>query len=658
MKIALVQSPVWWTIDPPLGLAQMAGCLKAAGHEVRVWDLNIRLWSNRLPQYESMWLWEQSHFWNQPSVVDRFFADNRSLIENEIQDLLSSDSGIVGFSIYGGSCLTALKIAAEIKKADPGRTIVFGGQYFFLGDTARRLLEESACVDAVVRGSGETVFPQLAEDLSRGGLRPRPGLLFRAPEGIVDGGPSTMPKNLYDLPFADFTGFPMELYSDKTRIPIAASRGCIWACRFCSTREFWEGYSYMSGERIFAEVRHQKSLFPGRAHFEFYDITANGRPESLATFSELAKDFIVPHLAEKNFKWKINAVLRPEMTAGLLKLMYEGGCQDVIYGVESGSPAVLKRMNKHFNLDVAERVLRDTHEAGIRTTANFMFGFPGETEADFEMTLNFLRRNHRWLDRAYGSATFTSLEEFSFLTEHQKEFGIRPEPEGGAHHLYWESEDGANTYPVRLDRYRRFRRVCAELGIDAYKGVNGTLEQDRLANLAHYHEYRDHRLEAVSSYMDYLELDLSNEPIRVRLRGYIDELDRLHRAARLVERANSLLGSLNGHGKGPLRDLAGIVNRDEAVPPVAWNVRMKPDEAAFAWIQRYLVRAQNFLRRLRQDGAVRWTEGRFQVIWGKGPVAAARELSVLHSKARMMVRLSAAEAARPPAERHVPNCAR
>ena len=64
MKVALVQAPVWWTIDPPLGLAQVAGCARRFGYDVSVFDVNILLWRNRPKAYENAWLWEQFEFWN------------------------------------------------------------------------------------------------------------------------------------------------------------------------------------------------------------------------------------------------------------------------------------------------------------------------------------------------------------------------------------------------------------------------------------------------------------------------------------------------------------------------------------------------------------------------------------------------------------------
>jgi radical SAM superfamily enzyme YgiQ (UPF0313 family) len=658
MRVALVQAPVWWTVDPPLGLAQMAGCLKAAGHDVRVWDVNIRLWKDRLPQYENMWLWEQYHFWNREDVVARFFDDNRAAVDGFLEEVLRSDAGVVGFSIYAGSQIASLRLAAELKARDPRRQVVFGGQFFFLGDKAEEMMRHPQ-VDAVVRGSGDEVFPGLVRDIERTG-RParRAGVLFRDGGTLVDGGPTPPIRNLDAVPFADFTGFPMELYEDQTRIPVAGSRGCVWACRFCSTREFWPNYSFMSGDRIFAEVLHQKSLFPHRAHFEFYDITANGRPDALLRFASLAKDFIVQDRPERNFRWKINAILRPEMTADYLRTLYEGGCQDIIYGVESGSPGVLRRMNKNYNVEVAERVLRDTHAAGIHTTGNFMFGFPGETEADFRMTLDFLERNHRWLERAYGSATFTSLEEYSYLTDHQEEFGIRPETDRTAHNLYWESDGGANTYPVRLDRYKRFRETCIRLGIDAYKGVNGTLEQDHLSNLAQYHQYKDERLPAVRAYLAYLETDLLNEPIRGQLQVYQKDLFLLCKASRLVDKANFRLASLDGDLPSVLSGLQGkaVAGRVLAVPPPPPPA--SAGSAGALWAERYLARAQRFLDRLKHRGSLGQEGAAFRIRWEKDALPPTEELDRLRKRVDTILEVAERENTRAVGPRHMPDCAR
>lgn len=536
MKVALVQPPVWWTIEAPLGLAQMAGCAKAAGHEAKVFDVNIRLWKEGDKAYESLWQWEQFHYWNQPDFVRKLFSDREASIGRIIEEILETDAALIAFSVNSGSYLATLELARLIKKSAPSRKVLLGGQFFFFGDAIEPALADPA-VDAVVQGAGDEVFPRLLDGMARTGeIDPLPGVWMKRGGLVVNGGPPVPVKDLDKVPFADFTGLPLDLYSDPVRLPFAASRGCVWQCRFCSARAFWKGYAYMSGERIFAEIAHHKKLFPARCHFEFHDITANGAPAELHRFAKLALDFI---FADKRnfFGWKINAIIRPEMTAELLMDLRLANCHDIIYGVESGSPRVLKLMNKPYTHETASRVLRDTKAAGINTTINIMFGFPGETEEDFQKTLDFIRDNRGSLHRVYGSATLTSLEERSYLHAHQEEFGVRAMKPGKFHNLFWESEDGRNTYPVRLSRYKRFRELVLSLGLDAYKGINGSLEQNDLESLMQYHDFAGKPLSALRQALDYLELDLYHRPTRARLVEALPVLKSLLSAQRRISRA-------------------------------------------------------------------------------------------------------------------------
>jgi MoaA/NifB/PqqE/SkfB family radical SAM enzyme len=362
--------------------------------------------------------------------------------------------------------------------------------------------------------------------------------------------------------FSDFTGFPMALYSNQLHLPFQSSRGCIWKCKFCSSCNVWPGYAQMSGDRMFAEIMCQKRLLPGKYHVEFYDLLANGDISSLSRFTELILDDQKINSGKNFFGWKINAVIRPEMTPDLLSKMRKANCKDIIYGLESGSQKILDLMGKKYDPGVALRVLADSRKAGIHTTANFMFGFPGETEEDFSHTLGILRSAAPSLDRVYASATFTSLEEGSYLTANKHEFGIRETGPDRFHNLYWETEDGANDYLVRLERYTRFRAQAEALGLYAYKGVQGNLEQERLSALGQFYRYKGLHLKAINCLLDALDLNPDNDALSAELAPYYQDLRKL-----LLVREN-LLKLARNPGKRPRlteairKDLASM--RDKA----------------------------------------------------------------------------------------------
>ncbi len=656
MKVSLIQPPVWWTLDAPLGLAQIAGCLKHHGHEASVFDLNMLLWKDRLKTYENLWDWEQFHFWTRPEFVARFFQDHASVIERHIESVLRADAEVVGLSVCNGSHLAALEIARRIKAADSRRKIVLGGQYFFFGDKIEEMLLDES-VDAVVQGEGDEAFAELLKRLKASGrLEALPGVWIKRGGKAVCGGKPAAIMDLDRIPFADFTGFPMELYTDAERIPMAASRGCVWRCRFCSARAFWTGYRYMGGERIFAEVLHHRKLFPARGHVEFHDITANGDVKALHRFAKLWIDEVAARPQHKN-GWKINAIIRPEMTPEVLRDLRRANCHDIIYGIESGSERVLKAMNKGFAVATAEQVLHDTHAAGIITVGNFMFGFPGETEADFEETLGFLRRNHESFDRVYASATFTSLEERSYLKEHQQDFGVRQEPQEHFHNLYWESQDGLNTYPVRLKRYNRFRALAISLGIDAYKGVNGSLEQDQLGNLAQYHHYAGKPLAALGNSLDYLEGDLYHEPTRRHVAGKTPALEAAVRAQRALAKANRLI-----KGAPDARTLGEeIERRSQAGAAFLKDILAESQGRArgAAELSRFLARAWSFLRCVPEESfRVAWEDGAFVLYWSKEKMPAWPELRAFSRRVGLHLALAESEITRGEDKKPAPVCAR
>ena len=62
--------------------------------------------------------------------------------------------------------------------------------------------------------------------------------------------------------------------------------------------------------------------------------------------------------------------------------------------IQSGSPDILKRMNRPYDLDSYMNIVHKlrTVRPDIQISSDFIVGFPGETDADFEQTLEIARR--------------------------------------------------------------------------------------------------------------------------------------------------------------------------------------------------------------------------------------------------------------------------
>lgn len=521
MKIALIQCPVWGTYDPPVALAQLSSCLKKEGNEVFVLDMNIKLYLKRKENYKNMWAWEQSLFWYAPEQVDKFSRENSEDIDNFVKDIINSGARIIGFSVNAASRLSSIRLARRLKEKDKGLTIVFGGPLFFEQKFIDIILDEGS-IGIVIPGEGEVTFCEMVRMLKMNqDISSCKGIAFKKNGKIINTGPREQLSNLDVLPFLDFTDLPLSDYDDTSHIPFMSSRGCIQGCAFCSSRAFWPGYRVMSGERIFREIefhkRRQGELNPNLGHVDFLDLLFNGNMESLNDFCDLM------FKAKLDIYWTANMIIRPEMSAGVIRKMKEAGCEHIIFGIESGSQRVLGLMKKYYRIEDADRIIRWMHEAGIIVTCNFMFGFPGETEEDFKLTLDFIKRNAKFLDRVYPSRTYCAIEEYSYFHSHLEEFGVKPNP---PNHLYWENTDGKNTYPIRLQRCEDFCNLASDLGIDVGCGVQTSVELDKWYNLGFYYEFKKDYCNAISCFLKYNKLDSANEVVFNKLDFYHQELER------------------------------------------------------------------------------------------------------------------------------------
>lgn len=76
----------------------------------------------------------------------------------------------------------------------------------------------------------------------------------------------------------------------------------------------------------------------------------------------------------------------------LLKLMYEGGCRGISYGIESGNQAILDNAKKGTTVEEGVNAIKWAKEAGIKVYCSFMFGLIGENWETIKETIAFVKR--------------------------------------------------------------------------------------------------------------------------------------------------------------------------------------------------------------------------------------------------------------------------
>jgi hypothetical protein len=208
-------------------------------------------------------------------------------------------------------------------------------------------------------------------------------------------------------------------------------------------------------ENIIEEIRHHVERYE-ITHLEFNDLLCNGNLYQLERLCELLIDCRI------DVRWISYAAVRKNMTDALMDKMKKAGCNSLCYGIESGSDAVLKRMNKHYTRKDAGAVLKKTHQAGIEPRVNIIVGFPGESRDDFQQTLDFIYENRKYIAQVTNVSSFVFMPGAD-LGIYPHKFGIKfldPDNPGK-----WTDENGL-TQGERNERVKEVCRCLKQLGIE------------------------------------------------------------------------------------------------------------------------------------------------------------------------------------------------
>jgi radical SAM superfamily enzyme YgiQ (UPF0313 family) len=256
-----------------------------------------------------------------------------------------------------------------------------------------------------------------------------------------------------------------------------SSRGCVNRCIFCNERPYWRAYRSFTAERIFSELNYQLEKHPNITWLDFQDSVVNGNVRELEKFADL--------IIENGIKiqWSGQAIIRKEMVPQLLHKLKKSGCVCLAYGLETPSASLMLKVGKVVSRGVdIDKIVKDCADAGLTCAYNFMFGLPGETEDDAKWTLEFLERNKHYMSTVNPSPCFCSFSPGTLGYEKPQDYGL----DFTKGHLYWETDNGANNYLVRLERFEKFCRLVHQLGIPTTYPAPRLLERDKMIGEYHF----------------------------------------------------------------------------------------------------------------------------------------------------------------------------
>jgi len=263
--------------------------------------------------------------------------------------------------------ITALTVTAQ-RAYEIADTFRARGMKVILGGSHPSALPEEASqhADAVVIGEAEGIWSNVIEDFKANKLqrvysrRERPSLL--------------------DLPIPRRDLFAKGAY--YCRNTISTTRGCPYACSFCSVTSFF-GHTYRC--RPVEEIVKEIETLNHRELIGFVDDNIFGNPK----FAKELLRTLVPY----KIRWVAQASVTVAKDAELLKLAAASGCVALFIGFETLSPANLVAVGKRVNVvDEYETVIREIHYHGIAIHGFFILGLDEDDEDVFERTVRFAQK--------------------------------------------------------------------------------------------------------------------------------------------------------------------------------------------------------------------------------------------------------------------------
>jgi anaerobic magnesium-protoporphyrin IX monomethyl ester cyclase len=343
------------TTKPPYTLALAGALLRDAGCDVRLVDAT----AERLSLDEVIARLDREHF--SPTLI--VFPSTTPTLDADVAAI------------------------AQLK----GR---YGAPMFCFGPHAStapaQSMERVPEVDGMLVGEPEDAIVQLAQLGSLESLADVPSLTWRdsTPGAPVVphrahgsfGGFAAMPYPAWDLVALERYALPLV---NKKYVIVETSRGCPYSCDFC-VAPIHQGHKFRerSAKSIVDEIeRSYRDL-----GVEFFYLWGDTVTLNVKSFTAFCDELIARRLP---IQWFGNARADNLTDPAFVRRLKQAGCWMLALGIESESDEVRKNMVKRLERQKIQSAFRNMRDAGIRSFAFFIFGYPGESPETMDHTVQY-----------------------------------------------------------------------------------------------------------------------------------------------------------------------------------------------------------------------------------------------------------------------------
>jgi radical SAM superfamily enzyme YgiQ (UPF0313 family) len=161
-------------------------------------------------------------------------------------------------------------------------------------------------------------------------------------------------------------------------------RGCSYDCAYCETKKVWGNKCRaFSPNRIVDEVDYLVNNYGSKGIYFVGDNFTINQQHTLEV-CDLIKQ------RKLDVEWVCDTRV-DLLSRDLLQEMKSAGCKSIFFGIQSGAPHILRKLNIKFTREQVIQTFKLLREEGINIASSFMLGIPGETVEDMETTFKFAK---------------------------------------------------------------------------------------------------------------------------------------------------------------------------------------------------------------------------------------------------------------------------
>ena len=247
----------------------------------------------------------------------------------------------------------------------------------------RSALDDIGADIYVTDSQGELTLAQIIECLKNGGDLGSVSNIIYFENGRTRRTGEISENNSMDENYIDWRALASEDFGPT--IQMRTARSCAFNCSFCNYPARAGKLTLAGIDTIKTELDSIRKLGNVK-NVVFIDDTFN---VPLPRFKDICRMMI-----DENYGFNWFSYFRcSNSDEEAIELMAKSGCKGVFLGIESGSPTILKNMNKAATIEKYAQGMKMLREHDVMTFGSFIVGFPGETDETVKETSDFIKEN-------------------------------------------------------------------------------------------------------------------------------------------------------------------------------------------------------------------------------------------------------------------------